>query len=322
VQKKIDWQEYIKPYSYRPFDTRYICYLSDLIERGCDRYDLMKNFFQENVGLVTTRILSSMDFKHVFISEMIGDMCFISNRGKEANYFFPLYIYLEEKPKKKEKLNPTAMMLFEEKEKYQVKMPNINPEIFKKLEDTYKTKILPEDIFYYIYGVLYSNTYRKKYAEFLKIDFPRIPFTDKYKLFKTVGKYGKELADLHLLKSISNSSAKFQGKGDDRVKKVVYDGKKQLVYINNEQYFEGIAENVWNYQIGGYQVLEKWLKDRKERKRRKDRKERKGRVLSLDDIKHYCQITTTLRQTIEIQKDIDKLYPEVEKETIEIQNRR
>jgi predicted helicase len=74
------------------------------------------------------------------------------------------------------------MMLLEEKENYQIKTPNINPEIFKKLEDTYKTKISPEDIFYYVYGILYSNVYRKKYAEFLKIDFPRVPFTSDYKL--------------------------------------------------------------------------------------------------------------------------------------------
>ena len=180
--------------------------------------------------------------------------------------------------------------------------------------------IIPEEIFYYIYAVLYSNSYRTKYAEFLKIDFPRVPFTKDYKVFSSMAEYGKRLVDLHLLKAqeLDPPVAKFQGKGSDKVEKVKYepvgqtfvsDTKESLprIYINNDQYFEGVKQEVWEYQIGGYQVCDKWLKDRK------------GRRLLLDDIKHYCNVVTALQKTIEIQKAIDNVYPEVEKDTVEFE---
>jgi predicted helicase len=171
--------------------------------------------------------------------------------------------------------------------------------------DVYKKEPTPEEIFYYSYAVLYSNIYRTKYAEFLKTDFPRVPFTKDYKLFKGIREYGKRLVDLHLLKSkeIDPPIVKFNGKGENKVEKVTY--REERVQINKDQYFDGVTEEIWNYQIGGYQVCDKWLKDRK------------GRILSLDDIRHYCKVVTAIKKTIEIQKKIDNLYPEIEKETIE-----
>jgi hypothetical protein len=122
-----------------------------------------------------------------------------------------------------------------------------------------------------------------------------------------LGKCGKSLIDLHLMQSpgLDSPVAKFQGTGDKRVDKIIYDKKKERVYINKHQYFEGIQENIWQYRIGGYQVLSKWLKDRK------------GKVLSLDNVKHYCKITTAIQSTISIQKNIDEIYREAEKEIIE-----
>jgi hypothetical protein len=122
-----------------------------------------------------------------------------------------------------------------------------------------------------------------------------------------MGSLGNRLVDLHLLraKEIDPPIAKFHGKGDNKVEKVKYGQGK--VYINNGQHFEGVSPEVWKYQIGGYQVCDKWLKDRR----------KEGRMLSLDDIKHYCKIVTVLAETITIQKEIDNLYPEIEKETIE-----
>jgi len=163
----------------------------------------------------------------------------------------------------------------------------------------------PEDIFYYIYGVFYSNIYRQTYAEFLKIDFPRVPFTTDYDLFKKMGELGKGLADLHLLKSpaLDPPIAKYQGGGDnDRIEKIAYKEDEQRIYINKDKYFEGIPPEVWNYHIGGYQVLRKYLKDRK------------GRIM--DDAPQYCRIVTALSKTIEIQEKIDEIYPDVEKELI------
>lgn len=174
----------------------------------------------------------------------------------------------------------------------------------KNVCSTNSMNVTPEEIFYYIYAVLYSNNYRTKYAEFLKIDFPRVPFTKDYKVFSKMGEYGKRLVDLHLLKSpeLDPPVTKFQGKGENKVEKLRYVEKEKRVYINQNQYFEGIAKDVWEYQIGGYQVCDKWLKDRKGR--------------ALDDIRTYCKIATALQKTLEIQKAIDIIYPETEKETV------
>ena len=116
---------------------------------------------------------------------------------------------------------------------------------------------------------------------------------------------GEKLVNLHLLKSpeLDSPVAKFPVKGDDKVDKPVF--KDGRVYINNDQYFEGVDKEVWEYQIGGYQVCHKWLKDRK------------GRRLLTEDVIHYCKVVTALKKTIEIQKSIDAIYDEVEKDLIE-----
>jgi len=237
------------------------------------------------------------------VTSIIGDICFVSLKTKESSYFFPLYLYPEEKQKKKS--NPfKTMVLLEPSEKYQTKTPNLNKEFIKKLEITYKTKISPEEIFYYIYAVLYSNTYRKKYEEFLKIDFPKVPITADHKLFKKLSKIGEELVNLHLLKSplLDKILAKYPVDGSHKVEKIIYDENKKRVYINKDQYFGDIEKEVWEYYIGGYQVLSKWLKERRDRK--------------LTDIEHYLKVITAIKNTIKLQQEIDKLYNEVEKITL------
>jgi len=122
-----------------------------------------------------------------------------------------------------------------------------------------------------------------------------------------MGEHGKHFVDLHLLESsaLDPPIAKFQGIGENRIEKLKYDQKESRIYLNKDLYFEGVEEEVWEYLIGGYQVCNKWLKDRK------------GRILSLDEIKHYCKVVTAIKRTIEIQKSIDDTYPEIEKELIE-----
>ncbi len=284
---------------YRPFDKRYVFYHQALIERM--RQEVMHHMLEENIGLTIGRAGQVVGKEHlwnlVFISEHIIDLN-LYYRGGEL--LFPLYLY----PKKTKHENPgrglSTMMLFEPKEKYG-KKPNISPAIFEMLNNLYNKPISPESIFYYIYGVLYSNIYRETYAEFLKIDFPRVPFTADYELFQKMGNYGKELADIHLLKSktLATPIAKYQGSSyNDRIEKITYREKEQRIYINEDKYFEGIAPEVWSYHIGGYQVLQKYLKDRKGR--------------NMDDIPHYCRVVTALSKTIEIQKQIDELYPAIE----------
>jgi len=250
-------------------------------------------------------VIGSKIYDIIFVADKIIDLN-LFRRGGEL--IFPLYLYSEtDKSGKHTKgTGSTMMMIFEPEEKYLSKKPNINQEFLEFLTKTYDKMPIPEQIFHYIYAILYSNTYRTKYAEFLKIDFPRIPFTKDYKLFCNIAEYGKKLVDLHLLNSVELSQpiSKFQGKGDNRVEKFKYIEREKSLYINNSQYFQGIKGEVWQYQIGGYQVCEKWLKDRK------------GRILSLDDIKHYCKIVTSLKKTIEIQKSIDNLFINVENDTI------
>lgn len=143
--------------------------------------------------------------------------------------------------------------------------------------------------------------------QFLKTDFPKVPFTNCSDLFIEMAKLGGRLVSLHIMKSeeLNNPTTKFQGEGDNEVKNPFYSEETNRVYINKTQYFEGIDKKMWEYQIGGYQVLSKWLKDRK------------GRKLIIEDIKHYCRVATALRLTLETQEEIDKLYPEIEQSFIE-----
>lgn len=300
IIKNAEWEQAITKILYRPFDERWIFYHDAVIERS--RKEVMQHMLKENLGLITNRQVNG-EFRHVLCSDKITNDCTVSLETRERSYLFPLYLY-QQKDKPKKRSLGSVMMLFEPETPYNIKRPNISETLLKSLSSTYKKEPTPEEIFYYIYAVLYSETYRTKYVEFLKTDFPRVPFTTDYKLFKKMGERGKRLVDLHLMKSedLNAPVAKFQGMGNNKVEKLRFaDGK---LYINSEQYFEGITEDVWQYQVGGYQVCDKWLKDRK------------GRVLSVDDIKHYCKIVTALQKTIEIQKEINKIYPEVEVETI------
>ncbi|MCK4594591.1 hypothetical protein KAU45_08815 [bacterium] len=154
-------------------------------------------------------------------------------------------------------------------------------------------------MFYYIYAVLHSPTYRSRYAVFLKIDFPRVPLTDDKKLFHNLVSKGHDLVKLHLMESDrldpSKSGVDLEGPLDlgNEVEKLRYDEDKRRVYINKKQYFSGVEPDVWNFHVGGYQVCHKWLKDRK------------GRKLSYDDITHYQKIVIALKETISLMEQID-----------------
>lgn len=296
-------EQKIQPVLYRPFDVQWIFYDDSLVWRTVKR--IMQHMMKENLGFITRRqMLSGHPCNYVFVSEhMISDGVIRSdNKGGES--LFPLYIYPEEEKKKSEKGSMAkVMMLFEPETEYKTKKPNISPKLIEELTNIFKKTPSPEEIFYYIYAVMYSNTYRTKYAEFLKTDFPRIPFAKDYKLFKQMAELGNQLCDLHLLKlpELHTKDLPLTGKGNNEVEKVKYEEKNKQVFINSSQYFENISQKVWEYQIGGYQVCEKWLKDRK------------GRVLVLEDIIYYCKIITAIQKTIETQKSIDKIYPKIEK---------
>jgi predicted helicase len=169
----------------------------------------------------------------------------------------------------------------------------------------------PEDVFYYAYAVFHSPIYRTYYAEFLNIDFPRLPLTGDKKLFAQLIAKGKELVELHLLKSpkVDDFITTYPEAGDNKVEKVSYiraertgalrrEVEAQIhgsVWINNKQYFGELPEEAWNFKVGGYQVCEKWLKDRK------------GRVLSSEEITHYQRVIVALRETIRLMGEIDQV---------------
>jgi predicted helicase len=300
LAKDDNWDKYYTKILYRPFDIKWIYYHEKMVDWG--RPDFMKNMFHDNISLCVMRQFAlNAPYSHCFVSShMIDNRTFYSNKGIIQQ--IPLYIYNHGCKEKKH--SPSVMMLFEPSAEYNTKKPNLAPEFVAKLAKAYGKAPKPEQIFNYIYAVLYSNTYRTKYGEFLKSDFPRVPFTADYKLFVKLSELGEQLTELHLLKSktLNKPIVKFEGKGDNRVGKLAYE--KSKLYINETQYFSGLSENVYEYQIGGYQVCNKWLKDRK------------GRILSLEEIQTYCKIATALQETIALQKEIDKHYDKIEVKTI------
>ncbi len=292
-QEKLENKIY--PYAYRAFDNRKICYSFSLIEQGCDRWDLMKHFIAStkgNMALVAPRQLTSIQFYHSFVTDKVSDMCFISNKGRESNYFFPLYLYPDEPEKQ----------LFDNEVHKADRIPNFTSEFLQAIKESLDSEPTAEEIFYYIYAVLYSPTYRKRYQEFLKIDFPRIPLPEDYEVFKELSNFGKELVDLHLLKAppLDETEIGFPKGGSNTVERVFYNEGNQRVFINKEQYFEAISKEIWDYRIGAYQVMEKYLKDRKTRK------------LSLNEINHYMKMAKAIRLTSELQEKIDDVYSKAE----------
>jgi predicted helicase len=305
IQKENDIRGYIHTISYRPFDIRFIFYHDIIVARTVS--SVMQHMIKGNIGLTIGRQGQVVGLEHkwnlAFITEDIVDLN-LFYRGGEL--LFPLYLYPTEEKKKK---SAQALLMFEPETEYgkKGKKPNIAPKVFEQLEKAYKKKPTPEQILYYCYAVLYSNIYREKYAEFLKIDFPRIPFTSDYNSFQQLAKLGEELAELHLLKhkSLNHPTTKYFGKGDsDKIEKPVYDEDVKRVFINESRYFDNISPEVWNYQIGGYQPMEKYLKDRKGRQ--------------MDDPAHYCKMAAAISKTIELQKEIDKHFTKAEEKVIVI----
>ncbi len=291
------WEEQILPILYRPFDRQWIFYNDAVIERT--RREVMRHMMQENLALCVGRagqvVGLEKSWNIAFCAECMEDLNLFYRGG---NVSFPLYLYPEED-------------LYNGAERYE-RQANIAPGVVEALEKAYGPKTTPEEIFYYVYAILYSNTYRTRFAEFLKNDFPRIPFSQDRRLFQTMGKLGKNLVELHLMKStkLSKPIAKYEGKGDNLVEEVSYDEKKKLVHINAGRHFGPIHKSIWEYQIGGYQVMAKWLKDRK------------GRRLALDDIKHYCRIAAAIKHTIAAQKKIDEIYLSIEDRCLAAQTAR
>jgi hypothetical protein len=304
LQNDENWDTYYKKILYRPFDVREIYYTPLVIEGS--RLEVMQHMLKgNNLGLITTRQVAETSFNHCFISKnIIESRITLSNKG--IAYLFPLYLYTDsEQNKKRNRPFYQTMSVFESKAEYSAKKPNIDQKLYDKLNKTYKKNISPEEILYYIYAILYSNIYRKKYVDFLTIDFPRIPFTKDYKLFSKISEFGHNLTSLHLVESqmLNKIISKYEGEStSDKIEKIVYDEINKKIYINKDKYFSNVESEVWNYYIGGYQVLPKYLK------------ERIGKTM--DNPEYFCKVISSIYYTIDIQKNIDQIYLDVEKDFI------
>lgn len=286
----------IKPIMYRAFDKHYTYFDELVLSRA--RQAVMKHMLRgKNKGLISAKQLSQRGrvWSLVGVSSQIIERCAISSNTREGNYLFPLYLYdWQDKLTKQETLSLT----YGSDEDISKKHVNLNTQFVEALQDKIGNSLAtPDDIFNYIYSILQSPTYRTRYAEYLKLDFPRLPLTGSLGLFKSLAKLGGELVDLHLMESpkLEKYITRFIGKGTPEVEKVSYSDETVWIDKAKSQGFHGVPENVWNFHIGGYQVCEKWLKDRK------------GRTLSSDDITHYHRIIVALGETIRIMAEIDKV---------------
>ena len=271
---KFDKNKIIKG-DYRVFDRIFLYYDEKLISRPA--HTVAKHLIgKDNISLVTCRQLSTFDFQHVFVSSLMSDLNSISLQSKEQSYVFPLYLY------------PTDG----EEQLGETRKPNLDEKIWSKIDKCAKLKTTPEQVFDYIYGVLHTPSYREKYKEFLKIDFPRIPYPENKEEFERVVSVGNKLRKLHLMEEIPPQATSFDIEGDNAVSEIRFE--KEKVFINKTQYFANVPELAWNFYIGGYQPAQKWLKDRK------------NRTLTFDDISHYRKIIAILIETQNLMQELDK----------------
>ena len=267
--------------SYRPFDDRYTLYTSKT--RGFMGYPfdkvmrhLVKGNTTEcsNIALCTCKRQTSFDFQHILVSNLITERCYVSLQTGEVTNVFPLYLYPEDGTFDTER------------------RVNLDESIWVRINTAIGGEATPEQIFDYIYGVLHSPRYRERFREFLKVDFPRIPYPANAKEFERYAAFGTRLRQLHLMHNLPAPQVTFPESGTLAVEKAEY--RQGRVYINATQYFDGVPESAWNFYIGGYQPAQKWLKDRK------------TRTLSFEDVRHYQQIIYVLQETEKIMSEIDE----------------
>jgi predicted helicase len=267
--------------------------------------------------------------RHMLAGENLGLITLRQTRRSEAGTFlaarglinkdavsifdigtvFPLYLYGDGHPARKGGGGTMLMALFEPAAAYGGRRANFNPKFIADLTQRLGLKWVPvdrgdqkktagpEDVFHYAYALFHSPAYRTRYAELLKSDFPRLPLTSDLELFRVLAGKGAELVALHLMESprLNDFITEFPVQGDNEIDKVQYTGHDQRVWINSTQYFGGVPQAVWDFHVGGYQVCEKWLKDRKTRK------------LTYDDLQHYQKLVVALHETARLMAEIDSV---------------
>ena len=295
VSKKRDKQ--LRNILWHPFDIRRIFYHPSVVWRT--REEVMRHMAGgNNLALLVSRQVTR-EFRHAYITNMIANFNTLDSAGRfGSGPFFPLYVNITSSGPDDDMFDsegtrqPNLARGFLDALAMKLELSQVDPYGLPKT-------VIPEDIIHFVYAVLHSPHYRKRYAEFLKADFPRIPITSRIELFRAMSKLGDELVALHIMESpkLDKHVTKFVGK-EFEVEKVTYSDSTVWIDKSQTSGFKGVQENVWEFQIGGYQVCEKWLKDRK------------GRELSKEDIEHYHRIVVALNETIRLMSEIDKVIDE------------
>lgn len=287
VRADKNWREKIVPINYRPFDKRWIYYSPDIITYP--NFRVMDQFGEKNIGLITSRIHKGENHAHEFVTREMVEIIFLSSKSSNNAYVFPLYLTAVKDDLlfgQARRVNMTEKFL----KAFKGKLGQING----------AADASPESIFSFIYAVLNSPGYRRRYGELLKIDFPKVPLISNAQLFMKLDELGSELISIHLLESIklNKTSANFKGGDKCEVGKPTW--ANNAIWIDKAQKngFTGVEEEVWNFHVGGYRVCEKWLKDRK------------GRHLTKEDISHYLKMLQALSESIRLMKEIDDVIDE------------
>jgi predicted helicase len=298
--------KYLIKCNYRPFEQQYLYYDKNIISRPgyTSAFHLINN---NNYGIICkrSRLLGTKDFRHIFITNNIIDRNFLADQS----FLFPLYTKnnLDQLSEDKEilqnhNLNRQLINIFSQT--LNIRFSDIDPKTSGNRND-----FTPLDILDYVYAVLHSPTYREKYKEFLKIDFPRVPYPKDKDTFWQLVKLGGELREIHLLESpkVNQFITSYPIDGDNTITNKltqkdweITDQEKQTghIWINEKQYFDNIPLVAWEFYIGGYQPAQKWLKDRR------------GRQLSFEDILHYQKIIVALTETDRLMREIDRIDTE------------
>lgn len=280
---------------YRPFDNQYIYYDTKLVERS--REKIMSNMrHDDNIALLVGRqgqVCGNNIWNLVYTAKGIVDLNVFYRGGGNV---FPLYLYTYNMGDEERIVNFNKD-LYDSIAKGLNYLPCYDDNMQIDPTSEYNGVLYPQDLFDYIYAVLHSPSYRERYKEFLKIDFPRIPYPTSRDNFRDLVELGEELRQLHLMEDLPiRTGVSFPVSGTLQVD--CYRWADNRVYINGEQYFDGVPESTWNFYIGGYQPAQKWLKDRK------------GMTLSFEDVKHYQRIIYVLKQTEQIMREIDEIMNE------------
>jgi predicted helicase len=285
----------IQSIAYRPFDTRAIYYNPDMVDWGRDAFYERHPPGQNLYFVTVSKQLESKPVGYYFCTDLMAVNGYIRSDSVSIDSIFPLYEDVTSS------LSGTQRVTFDPKLYSAIcKEAGIDAAERSEREDNFRAatgEARPSEVkvFDYIYGVLHSPTYRETFAEFLKTDFPRIPYPPSPEVFRNVSEKGEQLRRLHLMEpgAVGEANYPYRGDGDDAVASGYPKWESGCVYISKDQYFENVPKLAWEFYIGGYQPAQKWLKDRR------------GRLLSFEDITQYQRIVKILVQTDRIMKEIE-----------------